>query len=84
MKKDGLYKCRTMKRMPRDNAFHATCMEETPFGIEVYIEKGARTTAESHQGELAREGELGGREFAPRRRKLAASDVDRAGFTSGY
>ena len=69
--------------MSRDKAFNSACLEEGTFGLEVYIDKGARTTVEAHQGELARDGEDGGRTFMPRRTRLVPDDFVNAGFTDG-
>ena len=69
--------------MSRNKAFNGECLEEAKFGLEVYIHKGSRTTVDSHQGELAREGEQGGRTFMPRRTRLVPEDFEKAGFTDG-
>ena len=52
-------------------------------GLEAYIDKGARTTVESHQGELAHDGVPSDRAFVPRRARLAPDDFRGAGFTAG-
>ena len=81
MNETGLYKCRTMKRMPRNKAFRAECLLEATATIEGYIDKGARTSVQSRQGEMAKEGMPGGRTFAPRRARLAPEDFKTHGFT---
>ena len=81
MNETGLYKCRTMMRVPRNKAFRAECLEEAKTTIDGYIDKGARTTVEGRQGELAKDGVPGGRTFAPRRARLAPSDFQKHGFT---
>ena len=78
---NGLFKCRTMKKLPRDRAFNPECFTEITFDIGGYIEKGARTTVEGRQGELAPEGEQGNRAFAPRRVRLIPEDFRKNGFT---
>ena len=62
----GLYKCRTVIIMPKDKAFSAESIEEAKHGIDTDVNKGAQTTLDVRQGELARDGVEGGRDFAPR------------------
>ena len=54
----GLFKCRSMKRMPRDKAFHSQCLTDVKSGIATFVDKGARTTTDHHQGEQAVAGDL--------------------------
>ena len=77
----GIYKGRSMKRLPRDKAFRVECLEEVKITINGYIDTGARTSVECRQGELAKEGVAGGRTFAPRRARWLPSDFQKHGFT---
>ena len=79
----GLYKCRSMKRMSRDKAFNSDDILKSDLGIEVYVDKGAKTSVESHQGELAQGGAPADRAFAPRRARLLPEAFVNSGFTSG-
>ena len=81
--KDGVFKCRTIRRLSRDKAFSKDTLTMGAWGISDYVNKGARTSAEARQGEQVREGVPGGREFAPRRARLLPDDFKRHGFTQG-
>ena len=69
--------------MSRDKAFNSEDILRADIGLEAYIDKGARTTVESHQGELAREGAPSDRAFVPRLARMAPEDFREAGFTTG-
>ena len=77
----GLFKCRSMKRMPRVKAFHAQCLSDVKHGIEIYVDNDARTAIDHRQGELSADGEIGGRAFVPRRVRLNPEDFIKHGFT---
>ena len=44
MNSTGLYKCRSMKRMSRNKAFNSDDILKSDLGIEVYVDKGAKTS----------------------------------------
>ena len=81
--KHGLYKCRTMRRLPRDKAFIEQSIDDVKHGLETYIKKGAQTTLAVRQGELAAPGNDAGRVLAPRRMRLNPDDFTAHGFTDG-
>ena len=69
--------------MSRNKAFNSDDILKSDLGIEVYVDKGAKTSVESHQGELAQDGAPADRAFAPRRTRLLPEDFVNSGFTSG-
>ena len=81
--KDGIFKCRTARRLTRDKAFSIETMDMAKWGISEYVNKGARTSAEARIGEHLADGAAGGRTFAPRRVRLEPADFQKHGFTVG-
>ena len=86
--RDGIFKCRTVKRRPEANAYDPECTEYLKTYYDDYIMKGAKTSPAAgvpRQG--AQEADthvpLRGREFVPRRIYIKPNDSDRHGHTEG-
>ena len=84
---DGLFKCRTVRRVTREEAFNSRWIEEAVTTIDEYVEKGAKTSFEDvrvhrHVVETrAPVTEEANKDYAPRRARLDKKDFNRHGFT---
>ena len=86
---DGLFKCRTVRRVTREEAFNTKWLDEAVTPIDEYVQKGAKTSFEDvrvHRHvaeEQAPVPEGAGREYVPRRARLGQEDFRRHGYTAG-
>ena len=84
---NGLFKCRTVRRVIRDEAFNQKWIDEAVTPIDEQVQKGARTSFEDvrvHRHVV--EGHVPipaatGRAFVPRRARLSQKDFDDFGYT---
>ena len=82
---DGLFKCRTVRRVVREEAFNWKWIDEAATPIDEYVQKGAKTSSEdSRVHRHIVEGhapipEAPGRVFVPRRTRLSQKDVGNFG-----
>ena len=84
--KNGLFKCRTARRLVREKVFSQRTLEEAVITIDEYVNKGASTTPPTVTfAEAAVQGVPieSGRTFIPRRARLKPEDFDSHGFTDG-
>ena len=84
---DGLFRCRTVRRVPREEAFNQKWIDEAVTPIDEYVQKGAKTSFEDarvHRHVVEGHApipEAPGRAFIPRRTRLAQKDFDDYGYT---
>ena len=83
MSGDGLFKCRTVRRVIREEAFSQQLMDEAMTPIDEYVQKGAKTSwAHRHVVEgYAPVPADPGRASVPRRARLAQGDFENEGYT---
>ena len=83
--KDGIVRCRTIKRRAEEVSYDGECFEYLKINYDEYILKGART--KQHVSTPAGLGQLPiptrGRDFVPRRLYVRPSDYTRHGYTQG-
>ena len=84
---EGLFKCRTVRRVIREDAFNPKWLEEAITPIDDYVQKGAKTSFEEvrtqrHvvQGRAPVPEDIS-KPYAPRRIRLEQKDFERLGFT---
>ena len=86
--KDGIYKCRTVRRRAEDIAYDPDCADFLKVSYNEYVLDGAKTTAivrtPLEGGAIGPEKiPVRGREFVPRRVYTRPSDFNKHGFTEG-
>ena len=86
---DGLFKCRTVRRVIREEAFNQKWLEEAVTPIDEYVLKGAKTSFEDtrvHKHVVEGHAPVPadqGREYVPRRARLNQTDFEDHGYTQG-
>ena len=84
---EGLFKCRTVRRVIREDAFNPRWVEEAVTPIDEYVQKGAKTSFEevrTHKHVVESRApvpEEANRKYEPRRIRLEQKDFDRLGYT---
>ena len=82
--KDGIFKCRTVRRKNVENAYDPNCVEYLTTSYNDYVMKDARTTPVATR---VAEGPMvipqWGREFVPRRIYTKPADYTKHGYTQG-
>ena len=79
---DGLFKCRTVRRVVREEAFNQKWIEEAVTPLDEYVQKGAKTSFDDvrvHRHVVEGHApipEAPGRAFVPRRARLSQKDFD--------
>ena len=82
--KNGLFKCRTARRVIKEKAFNENTLTEAMTTIDRYVNKGASTEPPPLTfDEPVYEGVPIERSFIPRRARLKPEDFDQHGFTDG-
>ena len=87
---DGLFKCRTLRRVPREEAFHVKWLENATTPVDEFVNKGAMTTfpggagVNRHTVEGSAPVPAGvGKAYIPRRTRLTPQDFVEYGYTDG-
>ena len=84
---EGLFKCRTVRRVIREDAFSSKWVEEVVTPIDEYVQKGAKTSFEevrTHRHVVESRAPVPeeiNRTYAPRRIRLEQKDFDKLGYT---
>ena len=75
---DGLFKCRTVRRVVSEEAFNQRWMDEAVTPIDEYVQKWANTSFDESYAPVPADP---GRAFVPRRARLAQGDFENYGYT---
>ena len=84
---DGLFKCRTVRRVVREEACNQKFIDDVVTPIDEYVQKGAKTSFEYvrvHRNVVEGHApipEAPGRAFVPRRVRLSQKDFEDFGYT---
>ena len=86
--RDGIYKCRTIKRRPAETAYDPNCAEYLVTMYDDYVMKGAKTSVAAGAPrpgipEGVAPTPTRGREFVPRRVYIKPADFEKHGHTEG-
>ena len=88
--KEGLFKCRTVRRVVEDKSYDPDCLDYVKEFYDDYMLKGASTTAARVRFGIAQRQEPGvegvrtaGGDYAPRRLRLVPQDFVSHGYTEG-
>ena len=87
---DGVYKCRTIRRVPKENMADPNCLSKIKIRVASYIKSGAKTSVHKPrvvepmpEAPNVREMETRWKEIVPRRVNLRKQDFLKFGYAAG-